>query len=84
MEASRRSQKPLFVGEFGASNELGADEARAHFSEILDALEETGVPLAAVWVFRLDSDDTSWNLSQASGRLYQLEAIREVNRRLGN
>lgn len=84
MEAARRSGKPLFVGEFGASNELGADEARAHFNELLDALEETGAPLAAVWVFRLDTDDTSWNLSQASGRLYQLEAIREVNRRLGN
>lgn len=82
LTAARRMRKPLFVGEFGASDEKGPQEARRRFSDLLSAVEREGVPLAALWVYDYGGQDGAWNVTAANSRAYQLDAIAEANRRL--
>ena len=85
MEVSVQEGKALFVGEFGANDitQGGAEEAARIIQEILDALVENGVPLAAIWVYdRVVTDDEAtqgWNIIASNSRSYILEAIREAN-----
>lgn len=88
MEASVQEGKALFVGEFGANDIThgGAEEAARIIQEILDALVENGVPLAAIWVYdRVVTDDEStqgWNITASNSRNHILKAIREANEAL--
>ena len=82
-----RRKKPLFIGEFGASEtQVGVAEARQKFFELLEGIEESKVPLAAVWVFDYPPQDTAgggWNIGTDNGpREYMLQAIKELNLRL--
>jgi len=85
MEASVQEGRALFVGEFGANDitQGGAEKTARMIQEILDALVENGVPLAAVWVYdRVVTDDEStqgWNITASNSRSYILKAIREAN-----
>ncbi|MBN2022764.1 MAG: cellulase family glycosylhydrolase [Pirellulales bacterium] len=80
-EAARAARKPLFVGEFGVSKELGPAKEKTEFAAMLADLEQAGVPLAAVWVFDLTMQDKDWNITAANQRAYMLEAVSEANRR---
>lgn len=88
MEASVQEGNALFVGEFGANDMThgGAEEAVRIIQEILDALVENGVPLAAIWVYdRVVTDDEStqgWNITASNSRNHILKAIREANEAL--
>ena len=53
IEIGKAVKKPLFVGEFGANEETGADKAKATFTTLLDGIEKSGVPLSCLWVFDL-------------------------------
>lgn len=79
---SRRLKKPLFVGEFGASEEKGADEGRQRFERLLKAVIETGVPLAALWVYDFAGQDKTWNVTASNNRAYQLDALEAANREM--
>ena len=57
-----RAQKPLFIGEFGAPSDLGKEQARAVFTEIVSAIETYEVPLAAFWVFDMPGGGDPWKL----------------------
>ncbi len=77
---ARRWKKPLFVGEFGASGPPAKSEAQ--FREILKAIEDSDVPLAALWVYDFRSQDADFNVTATNVRAYQLRAISEANARL--
>lgn len=81
MEASRRSRKPLFVGEFGVQ---GPDtpEAREKLAAMLDALEKQRVPLAALWVYDFSGQDKVWNVRWDNERAWILEMVAERHRKL--
>ncbi len=74
--------KPLFVGEFGASEELGADKVRQYVTEMLDTLIELRVPLSALWVYDLSSQDGTYNVTSSNNRAWMLDAVGEANRRV--
>jgi hypothetical protein len=81
MDHSRQVRKPLFVGEFGASEEEGHDRARNQFTTILSAIEEAEVPLAALWVYDFAGQAKDWNVTSSNSRAYQLESLQEANSR---
>lgn len=77
LEVSRRLNKPLFVGEFGAQHDTPGQ--RAKFERLFTAITTSGVPLAAVWVYDY-ARQPDFNLVPGSPRAYQLERIGEWNR----
>jgi hypothetical protein len=82
-EAARAAKKPLFIGEFGVSRRAGPiEEQKRTLAEILTALEESHVPLAAVWVFDYSSQADDWNISFENDRAVFLTMIQDANKRL--
>jgi len=77
-----KTKKPLFVGEFGSTQKLGADKEREQFSELVAAVETNNVPLSAVWVFDHSGQDKDWNITFENQRAYMLQAVSEANRRM--
>jgi arylsulfatase A-like enzyme len=80
LAVARNLKMPLFVGEFGAKGPRARSESE--FRRLLAAIETNGVPLAAVWVFDFQPQDTDWNITMTNDRSYQLTAVAEANRRL--
>jgi len=79
-----RAKKPLFIGEFGAPTvgpeaEKGAKERLA---ALIAAIEKTGVPLAALWVYDFAGQAKDWSVTSRNARSWQLAAIAEANQRL--
>jgi len=87
--AAATAGQPLFVGEFSAGGghtgpaTISMDEFRREQTEILAALAESGVDLAAHWVFALGRDRTGPGLVRP-GNDYEwvLDQIVEHNARL--
>ncbi len=73
-------KKPLFLGEFGASLTLGEEKERLKFNELLSAIDELKVPLAAVWVFDYSLQNADWNITPTNSRSYMIEEIGRLNR----
>ena len=80
VDAAGRGKKPLFVGEFGVPGPP-SEKTRRQFADLLRRIEETGVPLAALWVFDYRRQD-EWSVTPDNERAWQLKAIAEANRRL--
>jgi len=76
--AAQRLKKPLFLGEFGPAD---GKEDREKFQAMVAAIEETHLPLAALWVYDYAGQDGSYNVTWTNGRSYQLKAVAEVNAR---
>ena len=81
MVVARKSNKPLFVGEFGVPGEP-TKPVREIFSSILHSLETNNVPLSALWVFDFDGQSTDWNVTATNNRAWQLDEIQRANQRL--
>ncbi len=81
MSAAARARKPLFIGEFGVSAELGPEREKAVFAALLNDLEQADVPLAALWVFDMGRRQNAWNVTFDNERAYMLELIAASNRR---
>jgi hypothetical protein len=79
MEVSRKMDKPLFVGEFGAPGET--PKAMEDARRLLKAIVDDGVPIGALWVFDLSSQQ-EWNVTGTNARAWQLDLIGEANREL--
>jgi hypothetical protein len=77
IEVSRRMNKPIFIGEFGAQNDT--PEQRAKFDRLFAAIAKSDIPLAALWVFDYPNQP-DFNLLPGTPRAYQLERIGEWNR----
>lgn len=85
MEASRQARKPLFVGEWGARDDVegpARDAARRDNLEMITALERQNVPLAAVWVFDLPAQESFANITAENARKYLLKAVQLANHRI--
>ena len=82
MDTSRQISKPLFIGEFGASNrKKPTEQEKIEFEAVLGLIMENEVPLAALWNFDLvHEDQTIWNVQADNERKYMLEALRDANR----
>lgn len=83
LEAGRKAGKALFVGEFGVGQTTGEEAVQQRFTEMLDAIVESGTPLAALWVFDYAGQDDTWSVTATNRRAYQLKALQESNRQLG-
>lgn len=81
MDVARKSNKPLFVGEFGVPG-AGTPTSRKAFSTIINCLETNQVPLAALWVFDFKGQDADWNVSGTNARRWQLEDVSQFNKRV--
>jgi hypothetical protein len=83
--AAKDVGEPLFVGEFGARKEKSDEtdaQVRERFAAILSAIEVSGAPLAALWVYDFGGQRESWNVTPSNARAWQLDAIAAANRRL--
>jgi hypothetical protein len=83
--ALKKSDKALFIGEFGVSNtdeHRDADQVHREFLQMLNAIECSKIPLAALWVYDLEQQNGSWNVTEANTRKVMLEAISAATRRL--
>jgi hypothetical protein len=79
VQAARRTNKPLFVGEFGVPGD--SPEAKQQFQILLGLIEHMEIPLATLWVFDY-RQQPSWNVTADNDRGYQLKAISEANQRI--
>lgn len=79
-DASRKMNKPLFVGEFGAPGTT--PEGEATFRHLLKTIEDSSIPLAALWVFDLPSQNKDFNITLDNHRAYQLKEVSEANARV--
>ena len=80
--AASKAGKPLFIGEFGMSHELGEMEERTQFQNIVSAIEREGVALSAFWVFDYPRQEKDYNVTFENARRYMLEIVGEANRRM--
>jgi len=86
MDASRKFNKVLFVGEFGVcrtpEHAKTVEEEKQKFKEMVDVIYSSQVPLSAIWVFdrRLAKDPC--NVYVDNDRVYQLELISDMNRKI--
>jgi hypothetical protein len=80
--AAKSIKKPFFIGEFGVPGT--GPEVEEEFRRVLRIIEESPVPLAAVWVFDLpDNDPTAqYNINTDNERSYQLREVAEANARV--
>ncbi len=77
MAVSRKLNKPLFVGEFGAQGETPEQAAKCR--RLLQSIVDQEIPLAALWVFDLKSQQ-DFNVTADNARSWQLDLISEANR----
>jgi hypothetical protein len=81
-DMSVHARKPLFIGEFGSPSDLGPEKERTAFEELLGAIEASGVPLAALWVFDYSPQGKDWNVTFSNRRAYMLDLLAKANRRM--
>jgi hypothetical protein len=89
MKWSEETGKPLFVGEWGASqgwltegktwNTMNVKDA---FQERLDAIVDNRVPLSAFWVYDLKGQNGTWNITFDNERAYMIDMVLEANKKL--
>ena len=75
--------KVAFVGEFGvrAGEGRNGDEVE-EFQLLMNAIYNSGVGLAALWVYRFDFQTNSFDVRQGSAREYQLRELLRFNNKL--
>lgn len=79
LEASRKSGKPLWVGEFAGDDIPDVEKREQQFRQVLDLLVREKVPLSAVWVFDLPAQPHN---NIAKDRREKLRMLAEANRKL--
>jgi len=80
LATAHKLKKPLFVGEFGAPGP--PEKSEQDFNSLLSVIEAGKVPLAALWVFDLQQQDATFNVTAGNARSYQLRAISAANARI--
>jgi hypothetical protein len=85
MAACQKAGKALFVGEFGAADDgkHGGPEGPKHENRVLvDAIVNSGVPLAAIWVYDLEQQADTFSITPENDRAYLLELVADANKRM--
>lgn len=77
------NNKAVFIGEFGvtADTEFFYKEVD-EFLELMNAIYNSRVSLAALWVYRFDFQKNSFDVREKSPREYQLRTLLEFNNKL--
>jgi hypothetical protein len=57
-------------------------EVEKEFRRMLRMVEESPVPLAALWVFDLSSQNADYNITADNARSYELREVAEANARV--
>lgn len=78
---ARALGRPLVLGEFGVKSSGDTDRDKADFAALIAAIEESGVPVSAFWVYDFAHQDGEWNTTAHNDRAWMLERIREANLR---
>ncbi|MGA0094221.1 MAG: hypothetical protein ACO3J2_08020 [Chthoniobacterales bacterium] len=78
VRAAKSIKKPLFIGEFG----VPGTGPEVEFRRMLRIIEESPIPLSAVWVFDLPSQNADYNITADNARSYQLREVAEANARV--
>ncbi len=79
VEVSRKINKPVMIGEFGAPGETPEDAAKCR--RLLKSIVDLHIPLAALWVFDLKSQK-EFNVTADNSRSWQLDLVSEANKQL--
>jgi len=85
MDASTTADKALFVGEFGAPDDVehgGPDQARKELLQLITDLELNEVPLAALWVYDFPRHDAFANVTADNTRKGVLRTLELANHRI--
>ncbi|MBV9867666.1 MAG: cellulase family glycosylhydrolase [Abitibacteriaceae bacterium] len=77
LDIAIRAHRPLFIGEFGLPGPR-TDATEKQFNQTLSIIEQTKVPLAALWVYDFGHQD-DFNVTANNQRAYQLQSIAEAN-----
>ena len=80
LASARQAGKPLWVGEWAASETTDPALRREQFQKILDLLLDREVQLAAVWVFDF-AYQPPMNIDVGTENEFMLDALAEANRR---
>ena len=80
-DIAREAGRPVFIGEFGLPAKAGDTATRAEFEELISEMEQTGVDLAAFWVFDYPPQEGTWNVSFENEHAYRIKVTAEANRR---
>ncbi len=80
--AAKSAEKPLFIGEFGASEKSKLLSARTLFDEMIEAIVANRIQLSAAWVYDFSPQDGEWNITPDNNRAYMLAEIKKANARL--
>ena len=80
VRVGKAARKPVFVGEFGVPGKP-LPEQRERFSQMMDRLDRSGVPLAALWVYDFSAQAADWSVTVGNLRREQLEAVAVLNRK---
>ena len=72
------AHRPLYVGEFGSVNPKKEVERR-DFDFLLQAIVDSGVPLASLWVYDFDGQKES-TVTFQNDRAWMLQAIADANK----
>lgn len=77
MEVAKKEKKPVFIGEFGLCNGegLSLSKASGEFKKLLSVMKKSRIPLAALWVYDLNSQESTCNINFTNKRSYQLKSI---------
>jgi len=77
VKIAARLKKPLYVGEFGVPG-APSDQTTQAFTAMLKLIEDSSVPLAALWVYDHGSEDP-FTVTSTNARSYQLRVLGEAN-----
>jgi hypothetical protein len=78
--AAAALRKPLFVGEFQVPDAT-TPSGRPQLEAFLRNLRAAHVPLAAIWVFDLRSQESTFSITENNARGWELGVLREWNHR---
>ena len=85
MDIGKDAKKAVFLGEFGALDDEehgGREEARKENMLLLKAIEDTGIPLSALWVYDFSWQDNTINVTSTNHRSYLLDELKAINERM--
>ena len=82
VSVSRQNGKLSFIGEFGLSRDQVAAEADGAFNRIVDSIVESGVHLAAMWVYEFKAQESSWSVAVGNDRSWMLRKLVSANRNM--
>jgi len=83
-KVAQEKRVPIFIGEFGLAEDskLAQDQIKERFTQLLNAIEQGGIDLSAVWVYDFPGQKDTWNITFTNPRAYMLEEVIAANKRL--